>query len=40
MRAIKAARMANIKGADFQDEMTVLSWELKKLEAYERGEGE
>jgi len=40
MRATKAARMAFLKSADFGDEITILSWELRKLEAYERGEGE
>jgi len=40
MNAIKAARMAFMKGADFSDEMTCLTWELKKLLAYEKGEGE
>ncbi len=40
LRAIKAARMAFLKGSDFADEMTILTWELKKLEAYEKGEGE
>lgn len=40
MYAIKAARMAFLKSADFSDEMTCLSWELKKLETYEKGEGE
>jgi len=40
LQAIKAARMAFLKGSDFSDEMTIMSWELRKLEAYEKGEGE
>ena len=37
---IRAARLAVTSDSYFRDEMTILSWEVRKLEADEKGMGE